>query len=103
MSACAHRSAQARRRAGRAIRSASFSPERRTPMKFVLSIVMVAGFAVLAAAQVAAPEVRIQAVQASVLRNDVVRFSRDVVIKVNGVAIQADEMEGTQAGREFTL
>jgi hypothetical protein len=72
-------------------------------MKFVLSIVMVTVFAVLAAAQVAAPEVEIQAVQASVLRNDVVRFRRGVVIKVNGVAIQADEMEGTQTGREFTL
>jgi hypothetical protein len=72
-------------------------------MKFVLSIVMVAGFAVLAAAQVAAPEVGIQAGQISVLPNDVVRFRRDVVIRVNGVAIQADEMDGTQTGREFTL
>ena len=72
-------------------------------MKLVLSIVMVAAFAVLAAAQVAAPPVQVIA-RTSVLdnANDVMRFG-NVIVKVNGVEIRADDMEGTTAGREFTL
>ena len=70
-------------------------------MKFVLSTAMVAAFAVLAAAQVTAPPVQVIA-RHGVLRQDVVRL-RDVIVKANGVEIRADEMEGTKAGREFTL
>ena len=68
-------------------------------MKFVLSMVMVAAFAVLAAAQVTAPRVE---GRHGVLKGDVVRLG-DVIVKVNGVEIRADEMEGTKGGREFTL
>ena len=74
-----------------------------TPMKFVLSIAMVAAFAVLAAAQVTAPPVAVKSRVVAVLDNDVVRFRGDVIVKVNGVEIRADDMEGTKAGREFTL
>jgi lipopolysaccharide export system protein LptA len=72
-------------------------------MKLVLSIVMVAAFAVLAAAQVTAPPVQVIA-RHGVLDNDndVVRLG-NVTVKVNGVEIRADDMEGTKAGREFTL
>jgi len=70
-------------------------------MKFVLSMVMVAAFAVLAAAQVTTPPVEVRA-RVGVRDSDVVRL-RGVVVKVNGVEIRADEMEGTKAGREFTL
>ena len=70
-------------------------------MKLVLSIVMVAAFAVLAAAQVTAPPVQVIA-RHGVLDSDVVRLL-NVVVKVNGVEIRADDMEGTKAGREFTL
>ena len=69
-------------------------------MRFVLSMVMVAAFAVLAAAQVTtAPRVE---ARHGVLKGDVVRLG-DVIVKVNGVEIRADEMEGTKAGREFSL
>jgi lipopolysaccharide export system protein LptA len=72
-------------------------------MKFALSIAMVAAFAILAAAQVTAPPVQVIA-RHGVLDNDndVVRL-RNVIVKVNGVEIRADDMEGTKAGREFTL
>ena len=70
-------------------------------MKFVLSIVMVAAFAVLAAAQVTAPPVQVIA-RHGVLDSDAVRLL-NVVVKVNGGEIRADDMEGTKAGREFTL
>jgi lipopolysaccharide assembly outer membrane protein LptD (OstA) len=77
--------------------------KRGPPMKLVLSIVMVAAFAVLAAAQVTAPPVEVRARVGHVLDSDVVRLRGDVIVKVNGVEIRADEMEGTKAGREFTL
>ena len=68
-------------------------------MKFVLSIVMVAAFDVLVAAQVTAARVE---ARDGVLKGDVVRLG-DVIVKVNGVEIRADELEGTKAGREFSL
>ena len=54
----------------------------------------------VAAAQVTAPRVE---ARHGVLKGDVVRLRGDVIVKVNGVEIRADEMERTKAGREFTL
>ena len=70
-------------------------------MKIVLSIVLVVAFAVLAAAQAAAPSVDITARTIQTDNGDVIRF-RDVVVKANGLELRADEMDLTQ-GREATL
>ena len=77
-------------------------------MKFILSIVMVAAFAVLAAAQVAAPLVEVsgrQGVRAGrlVTSTNEIRVLGNVIVKVNGVEIRADEMQGPKDGREFAL
>ena len=73
-------------------------------MKLVLSIVMVAAFAVLAAAQVTAPPVQVSARNLEHFADSgVVLLRGDVIVKVNGVEIRADEMDGTKAGREVTL
>lgn len=72
-------------------------------MKLVLSVAMVAAFAALAAAQVAAPSVQVRSRLMQVSVNDVVRLRGGVLVKVNGVEIRADEMAGPKAGREFTL
>jgi hypothetical protein len=71
-------------------------------MRFLLSIAMVAAFAVFAAAQVTAPPFQVIARTGHVRDGHVVRLG-DAIVKVNGVEIRADEMEGTNAGREFTL
>jgi lipopolysaccharide assembly outer membrane protein LptD (OstA) len=72
-------------------------------MRFVLSIVMVAACTVLAAAQVAAPPVEVTTQHIRTQADGGIQFRGTVVIKVNGVEIRADEVDGTSEGRELTL